>query len=475
MGFGQRIGDTLRVPGRGFHRGITVLVVLILAAATGGAVALTAPALVGALRPAQPRAVVAPPLPVPVLGPLPADVPAPTPPGLSAALDPLADASALADLSAVVVDPTTGVELWGRAPDEALVPGSTVKLLTAAAALLTLNPTSRLVTRVLAGADPGTVILVGGGDPTLSALPEGENGVYPDAPRLAELADEVRATAPGPVTEVLVDTSRYTGPTLSPSWDPADVPGGFIAPIEPVMLDGGRVDPTLQDGRRVFDPALAAGRALAELLGADPDSVAEGAAPEGAMSLGSVSSAPVTELVEHVVRGSDNVLAEVLLREVAIDRGGEASFAGGVEQTLAALTRAGFDTTGVELDDGSGLSTGDLVPARVLGALLAAAAAPAQDRDDTEFLRPMITGLSVAGGDGTLDERFGADDDSAPGRGVVRAKTGTLTGVSSLAGIVTDVDGRLLVFALISNGGSPTAVRPRLDTFAATLSRCGCR
>jgi D-alanyl-D-alanine carboxypeptidase/D-alanyl-D-alanine-endopeptidase (penicillin-binding protein 4) len=58
---------------------------------------------------------------------------------------------------------------------------------------------------------------------------------------------------------------------------------------------------------------------------------------------------------------------------------------------------------------------------------------------------------------------------------VVRAKTGTLTGVSSLAGVVTDADGRLLVFVLMSNGQSPSAVRPRLDALAATLSRCGCR
>ena len=61
------------------------------------------------------------------------------------------------------------------------------------------------------------------------------------------------------------------------------------------------------------------------------------------------------------------------------------------------------------------------------------------------------------------------------GRGVVRAKTGTLTGVSSLAGVVTDADGRLLVFALMTNGGNTAEVRSRLDEMAATLSGCGCR
>ncbi len=58
---------------------------------------------------------------------------------------------------------------------------------------------------------------------------------------------------------------------------------------------------------------------------------------------------------------------------------------------------------------------------------------------------------------------------------MVRAKTGTLTGVTSLAGMVTDTDGRLLIFALMSNGPSPAVSRPKLDTMAAELSRCGCR
>ena len=85
-----------------------------------------------------------------------------------------------------------------------------------------------------------------------------------------------------------------------------------------------------------------------------------------------------------------------------------------------------------------------------------------------------MTGLPVAGGDGTLEDRFGTGTASA-GRGIVRAKTGTLTGVTALAGVVTTADGRLLVFATMSNGRSPADVRPRLDTFAATLGACGCR
>jgi D-alanyl-D-alanine carboxypeptidase/D-alanyl-D-alanine-endopeptidase (penicillin-binding protein 4) len=86
----------------------------------------------------------------------------------------------------------------------------------------------------------------------------------------------------------------------------------------------------------------------------------------------------------------------------------------------------------------------------------------------------MLSGLPVAGGDGTLDDRF-TGGESASGRGFVRAKTGTLTGVSALAGVVTDADGRLLTFALMANGTSPAESRPQLDSLAAALRECGCR
>jgi serine-type D-Ala-D-Ala carboxypeptidase/endopeptidase (penicillin-binding protein 4) len=472
VGIGRRIGDSLRLPGRGVRRTIAVLVVLAVAGGAGGAIALTGPALVQRLGLVAPAPAPLPPVPHAELGPLSADSPLPTPEGLRAALD-----QAAADMpgrfAGVVIDPATDSELWGHTPERSLVPASTGKLITTAAALLALNPTDRLITRVMSGPDPGTVVLVGGGDPTLTALPDAKQSLYPDAPSLGELADAVRKKAPGPIRRVLVDTSRYTADGLAPGWSPGDVAAGFITPIEPVMLDGGRIDPTLQDGPRVSDPALTAGRALADALGVRD--VEKGRAGPDATSIAAVSSAPVSELAEFALRASDNVLAEVLAREVAIAHEVEPSFAGAAGATLAALRQAGIDVSGAEMVDGSGLSTRDQVPARLLGEILAAAASPAKGPLDTQFLRPLLTGLPVAGGIGTLDNRYALDGRAAAGRGVVRAKTGSLTGVSSLAGVVTDVDGRLLVFALMSNGASPGIVRPLHDAMAAGLSRCGCR
>ncbi len=474
MAFGHRIGDTVWVTGRVFRVLVAVLVVLSLAASTGTTVALTQPALLTRLG--LPSGLPADPSPAelrPALGPLPPTAPAPSGSGVAAVLDPLVAAGGLGSFTGTVLDATSGQVLWAREESRPMVPGSTVKLLTATAALQKLRPTDRLVTRVVAGPTPDSVVLVGGGDPTLSALPAGMASVYLGAPRLDTLADAVRAARTSPVRTVYYDLSRYRGDVLAPGWLPADVPGGFVAPIVATMLDGGRVDPTAQDGSRVAAPAQAAAAGLAQRLGASPETVMPGPAPPGAAVLGEVSSVPISELVEQMLRSSDNVLAEVLAREVAVADGAEASFAGGARSVLDALRVGGFDVVGVQLSDGSGLSVLDQVTARLLGQVLVAAAAPARGPEQVARLRPVVTGVPVAGGAGTRDDRFGAAT-SLGGRGFIRAKTGTLTDVTSLAGVVPTGQGRLLVFALMSNGVSPALARPRLDAMAAALYTCGC-
>ncbi len=190
--------------------------------------------------------------------------------------------------------------------------------------------------------------------------------------------------------------------------------------------------------------------------------------------LAAVSSPPVATLVENMLTASDNVTAEAMARQVALSRKVDPSFDGGSRAVTDALSQAGYDTNGLVLRDGSGLSPENRMSTSLLGSVLASAAAVSKNPNDVQYLRPILTGLPVAGGGGTLADRF-IDGRSVAGRGVVRAKTGTLTGASSLAGVVSDVDGRLLVFAFISNGTSPADARPKLDVLAATLSRCGCR
>jgi serine-type D-Ala-D-Ala carboxypeptidase/endopeptidase (penicillin-binding protein 4) len=489
--------------GRYGKRVAVVVAVLVVAAVVGLGVGLGFTTLTQQLAAASAPATMPPPaplLPRPALRPATDDGPAPTPAGVGAVLDPMIAPGGLGTLAGEVVDPATGVVLWQRHPTEALVPGSTAKLLTASAALLTLDHQERFHTTVLAGADPGTVVLRGGGDPTLSGVAHGAETGYPGAARLDDLVSQVRAAVHSPISRVLVDVSRYTGDALAPGWLPADVAGGYIAPIEPVMLDGGRADPHQDISPRAAKPATAAAAELARRLGADPDTVTLGSALPGAAVLGDVSSPPVQDLVATALRQSDNVLAETLAREVARATGVQPSFAGASQAVLTVLARHGFDVRGAVLVDGSGLSTSDAVPATLLTALLGAAAAPDQpashaaraggagnrttaggagnrttdgvNQSRTVALRPLLVGLPVAGGSGTLADRYHGP--SAPGRGWVHAKTGTLTGVNSLAGTVLDTDGRILVFALLSNGPNPASVRPRLDALAAELRSCGC-
>ena len=478
LGLGGRIGAALRLPTQRGRRIAVVVAVLLLAMAVGTGVGLGAPMLATRIAATNAVAAIAPPPPPvivhPALRPATVDGLQPTPAGVGAVLDPLVAAGDLGTLSGQVIDPATGTVLWQRNPTAALVPGSTVKLLTASAALLALDHRARWRTTVLVGAEPGTVVLVGGGDPTLSVAGSGTETGYPGAARLDDLVSQVQAqaTGHGPIRRVLVEVDRYVGDALAPGWLPADVAGGYIAPIVPVMLDGARADPTQEVSPRAAKPATAAAAELARRLGADPDSVDVGSAPPGAAVLGEVSSAPVHDLVATTLRQSDNVLAEALAREVAHATGAQPSFSGASQAVLTVLSSHGFDVSGATLIDGSGLSTGNAVPVRLLAQLLAAAAAPDESQHRTAALRPLLVGLPVAGGSGTLVDRYRGT--AAGGRGWVRAKTGTLTGVNSLAGTVLGAEGRVLVFALLSNGPNPVSVRPRLDALAAGLRSCGC-
>jgi D-alanyl-D-alanine carboxypeptidase/D-alanyl-D-alanine-endopeptidase (penicillin-binding protein 4) len=405
---------------------------------------------------------------VPVLASLSADAPAPDPDVLAGQLGPLLGSAALgAGVSAEVMDVASGDVLLGMDPGDPATPASTAKLLTTTAALTTLAPTDTIKTTVVAGATPGEVVLVGGGDPTLSRTAPSQT--YPGAPTVADLATQVVAALPAgtPITRVVVDSSLYVGNLTAPGWGPADAPSAYAAPVTAAAVDGARVAPgsTARSGQ----PGLDAGSALADALGATGATVVLGKAPEGAKTLATVQSAPIVRLVEQALSMSDNMLAEALARQVAIARDLPASFEGGAQAVTAALTAAGVDIDGVTLVDGSGLSRDDRIPAGVLTAVVRGAA-----DGSIKGASGLLSGLPVAGYDGTLADRGDADPATAPG--TVRAKTGTLLGVHALAGTAVTADGRLLAFAVVADGSSnEAAAEGALDDVAAVLAGCGCR
>ncbi|MGW1892067.1 D-alanyl-D-alanine carboxypeptidase/D-alanyl-D-alanine endopeptidase [Streptomyces sp. NPDC002004] len=391
----------------------------------------------------------------------------PTGSGLAALLDPLLkDPSLGSQRSAAVVDAATGEQIYGKDADTALTPASTTKLATAAAALSALGPDHRLTTRTVL-ADPGKVVLVGGGDPTLTAHKDAQGNAS-----LRVLADrtasELKARHAGKVT-VSYDASLYAGPLLHPIG-----PNENLAPVSALETDEGRLN-TSSSGPapRSADPAGDAARTFAGLLkerGVEAGTtVAPGRAPGSAAPLASVSSPPLADLVERMLTHSDNDIAEALARQVALASKEQASFEGGGRAVRGQLKALKLPLAGAAFADGSGLNRDDRLTANLLTSLLARAADPAHPE-----LRPVLTGLPVAGFTGTLANRYASKGDAA-GTGLVRAKTGTLTGVNTLAGTLVDADGRQLLFAFLTAGSTtPATTQATLDHLSTTLTTCGC-
>jgi D-alanyl-D-alanine carboxypeptidase/D-alanyl-D-alanine-endopeptidase (penicillin-binding protein 4) len=365
------------------------------------------------------------------------------------------------ELRAAVVDADTRAALFESGARRPVAPASTAKLLTAAAVLTVRPPTYRIPTTVRA-APHGVLVLVGGGDPTLTGAPRGTAGAYPEAARITDLADQILRSHQQ-VRRIVVDDGLFTGPAISPAWAPEDVPSSYASAITAVMTDGGRAAPG--DAVRSADPDLAAGHELAAALHEPRLPVTRGSAAAGPV-VATVESAPLSVLVEQMLQESDNVIAECLARQVAIAKHDPVSFTGAaaaIRQVLGTLRVA----VGKGMVDGSGLAARDRLTVATLTAVL-------ETIITRPSLHPVLAGLPVAGWSGTLVDRYLAGR-ARSGAGVVRAKTGTLTGVSALAGLVHDASGRLLVFAFDADRVRSTdAADAALDRLAAGLARCGC-
>ncbi len=388
---------------------------------------------------------------------------------------PLRDEALGARVNAMVADAVTGETLYDSGSGTPSVPASTTKVFTAAAALRALGPDRRLETKVFAnGAVDGAtlrgdLVLLGGGDPTLTAdaSPEG----YPRPARLADLARQVKAAGIRKVTGgVVVDASLFIGDRLAPGWKPTYVTEGSVAPVTALAVDGGRF--RVGQSERSQRPESTAGLKLRAALrnagvSVAVETVREGRAPAGATPLATVSSSPVAALVERVLVRSDNDLAEALARHVAIARGEPADFGGAARAVLATIRDLGVPVPA--LYDASGLSRLNRVTPAQLVALLTLATREAS-------LRPVVSGLPVAAFSGTLAGRY--DEGTATrAAGRVRAKTGSLDNVATLAGLVETRSGRVVVFAFAADR-LPTrfvgAAARALDVAAAALAGCGC-
>ncbi len=353
--------------------------------------------------------------------------------------------------AAVALDLATGAVLFEQNSGRPLAPASNEKLPLTYAALTQLGPTYRIETDVVGEGQQdgtqwtGTLVLKGGGDPTLSRAD------------LRVLAAQVKALGIRSVTGgVSGDESAYDARRVVAGWKPSF----FIEespPLSALVVDRARV------GRVVTrTPVLVAAAAFREALRKAGIAVAGPvrAAPADDWSevLGTVSSPTLGAMLRFMDRESDNFTAEMLLKQLGLTELGRGTSAAGAAVVTQTLTEAGVPMAGVRIVDGSGLSQLDRLTANALGSLLKIAQA------DPIVGPALLASLPVAGVSGTLQHRLL----KPPARGHVVAKTGTTDIASSLSGYVS---GRY-AFAVVQNGHplSYWWARRAQDRFAQVLA-----
>jgi D-alanyl-D-alanine carboxypeptidase/D-alanyl-D-alanine-endopeptidase (penicillin-binding protein 4) len=365
----------------------------------------------------------------------------------------------------VVIDPLTGAVVAGENADAMMTPASTFKLLTSAAALAAYGPEHRFTTKVVGGTG-NVIVLVGGGDPYLSGATTQD---YPARASISDLADSTaKALKAAGETSVALsyDDSLFTGAAWNPAWTAGY--HEFATPTSALWVDEGIVN-----GVHGTTPSTAAANAFAAQLkarGISVSSVAAGTAAAGATTLASVQSLPLDLIVSEVLLHSDNDGAEVLFRQIALAAGSSGSITGAQTAMQAKLVSLGLWRDGMKIDDGSGLSRANLATPTVL------ALAVAKGFNDARY-RSLVDGLPTAAADGTLHSRYDDPTTEGAGRGAVRAKTGTLTGVHSLAGFTRTADGGLVVFGFVANDVVPEkalAARDWLERTTSVVAACGC-
>jgi len=378
----------------------------------------------------------------------------------------------LARLYASVVNDETGEVLFERRGDVPARTASVLKIFTGSAAVSVLGSDYEIATTVYAGSAPGSVVLVGRGDTTLSRLTTGE-GVYKGAPRLSTLAAQVvaahSAKYPGvPITELVVDAS-YWNPkdNWEPSWDDSDLTNGYQAKVTALQVDGDRDDATVQNSRRSTDPVARAGTAFASALARAAGTVAPTVRSGSATSttkLGEVKSQPVSKLVKQMLAKSDGALAENLARIVSLEMGFDGSSASLQTAIPQAITALGGELDDVTIIDGSGLSKKNAIAptdmARFIGIVNSG---PAE-------LDVVYKALAVAGESGGLTERFV----NSNAKGHVRAKVGRIVTAVTLAGVIDAKDGTTLTFAFYTvNGAVADTTKAAIDELTAAVYTCG--
>lgn len=379
-------------------------------------------------------------------------------------------------MSVYVVDALTGTVLLDHNGDEPRTPASTTKLLSGLIALEVLGPDRTLKTQVVSNGG-GELVLVAGGDVMLGAGESDPDSIQARAGvgTLAAQVEKYLSLKGTNTVELRLDDTIFEGATQHPSWNPDLVSANLAPPVAGIAVDMGRRRAPQFDGvsdaPRYDDIALDAAQVFAAALEERGITVTgdikRGSAKPEAEEIASVESAPIRDIAYRSLLISDNVLAEVLSRLVAVEIGYPGSFSGGAQALMHQLNKMGLPTEGVKLVDGSGLSPDARITPQLEVALIAYAM-------DNPQMMDGVSRLPTAGFSGTLSSRMSRGQ----GAGLVRAKTGGLTGVRSLAGTIVTADGRMLVFSAMADPGFSDGgwiAERNIDWIAENIAACGCR
>ncbi|VXD17781.1 D-alanyl-D-alanine carboxypeptidase/D-alanyl-D-alanine endopeptidase [Planktothrix paucivesiculata] len=389
---------------------------------------------------------------------------------------------------------TKNITLYNRDSQHYFIPASTAKLLTTAAALQKLGANFKIRTSVYGDAQ-GNIYIVGRGDPSLTET------------QLKDLAQQLKKRGINQINQLIAVDGYFTGSPIHPTWQWEDVQAGYGAPINSLILNQNSLDLKLTPqavgqplkvtwvrpeqstgwtienqtktvkenepefvriGRDFSQPIIRISGQLR--VNGEPEQVyaavieptnnfiqqfqkillnsgikvletsiaSNFAHPQEELAF--VESPPLSELIKTTNLESNNVFAESLLRTLGAQNSRVDSVESGLKEIKLILNQLGINPNAYQLFDGSGLSRNNLVTPLVL----------------VQTLRIMATSpiaelyqnsLPIGGVSGTLKRRF--TDNSATG--IVQAKTGTMTGVTSLSGYISPPDYQPLVFSITIN------------------------
>jgi D-alanyl-D-alanine carboxypeptidase/D-alanyl-D-alanine-endopeptidase (penicillin-binding protein 4) len=413
--------------------------------------------------------------PTPTPSVTPTATPTPTPaqaaaPARTCSIAGAASAPGLGNFEGFVMNAATGETLFSRNGDTPAQTGSVMKTLTTATALAVLGGGHTIPTTVT-DEGRGTIAIVGHGDATLS---QGGATVYPGAPTLAQLAQQVKARlGTAPVTTIVTDDSYWNdADAWDPTWPVSERTIGYQPKVTALMVDGDRANPGAATSPRSEDPVGRAGAAFRTAL-ANAGVVGAGTAQlvkratTSQTTIATVSSQPVSTLIGQMIPNSDNTLAEMLARISSRESGGGGSAASLTGVYQRALATYGVDPAGIVIKDGSGESAANAVSPAFVAHLMVPVAAGAKG------LGTLAQVLPVSGRSGTLTSRFtGAN---AVARGAVHAKTGWIESANTLGGYIDAADGTKLTFAFYAIGSPRASALPALDAVTAAAYSCGNR